>query len=157
KDEPPAYHDDQNDEIWTLDVGRDGPDIARHRLLRDREQRGEDLRLLYVALTRTMHQATVWWASDWQCHNSALGRLLFARDADGLVAREGICPPGDDDEVAARLDELAARASGRIAVERVVAPAGRRWAGEPRPAVALDVGTFDRTLDARWRRVSYSG
>ena len=62
QDEPPAYHDDQNDDAWTIDVGGNGPDIARHRRLRDREQRGEDLRLLYVALTRTMHQATVWWA-----------------------------------------------------------------------------------------------
>ena len=66
QDEPPAYHDDQNDDVWTIDVGGNGPDIARHRRLRDREQRGEDLRLLYVALTRTMHQATVWWAGSYE-------------------------------------------------------------------------------------------
>ena len=112
---------------------QDGPDIARHRRLRDREQRGEDLRLLYVALTRTMHQATVWWASSYESRNSSLGRLLFARDADGVVAAEGTHTP-DDDEVVARLEALAAQAPGRIAVERVEAPAGARWAGEPRPS-----------------------
>lgn len=155
QDEPPAYHDDQNNDTWTIDVGGNSPDIARHRRLREREQRGEDLRLLYVALTRTMHQATVWWAGAWQCHNSALGRLLFARDADGLVAAEGMHTP-DDDEVVARLESLVAQAPDGIAVERVEAPAGARWAGEPRRVVELDAGTFERTLDARWRRISYS-
>jgi exodeoxyribonuclease V beta subunit len=156
QDEPPAYHDDQNDDVWTIDVGGNGPDIARHRRLRDREQRGEDLRLLYVALTRTMHQATVWWAAAWQSHNSSLARLLFARDADGGVAAEGTHTP-DDDEVVSRLEALAAQAPGMIAVERIEASASARWVGEPRGAVELDVSTFERTLDARWRRVSYSG
>src|SRR5207248_9106317 len=114
-EEPPAYHDDQNDDVWTIDVGgKYAPDIARHRRLRDREQRGEDLRLLYVALTRTMHQAIVWWAGTSECHNSALGRLLFAREIDGAVAAEGTHTPSDD-EVAARLEALAAERPGRIA------------------------------------------
>ena len=154
--EPPAYHDDRNDDAWTIDVGGDGPDIARHRKLRNREQRGEDLRLLYVALTRTMQQATVWWAPAWQSHNSALGRLLFARDSDGVVAAAGTDVP-DDDEVASGLEALAARVPGRIAIERIETSAGERWAGEPRRAVHLDASTFERTLDATWRRASYSG
>jgi exodeoxyribonuclease V beta subunit len=155
QDEPPAYHDDQNDDIWTIDVGRNGPDIARHRLLRNHEQRGEDLRLLYVALTRTMHQATIWWAGAYQCHNSSLGRLLFARDADGVVAAEGTHTPNDD-EVVTRVAALATKTPERIAVERVEASAGARWAGEARQTIELDTATFERTLDARWRRVSYS-
>ena len=156
QDEPPAYHDDQNDDLWTIDVGgKHGPEIARHQRLRDREQRGEDLRLLYVALTRTMHQATVWWAGSYESRNSPLGRLLFARDEAGVVAAEGMHTP-DDDEVAERLEALAAQAPGRIAVERVEAPSGASWEGEPHLAVELDAATFERTLDARWRRASYS-
>jgi exodeoxyribonuclease V beta subunit len=157
ENEPPAYHDDRNDDLWTIDVGgKYAPDIARHRRLRDREQRGEDLRLLYVALTRTMHQATVWWAGAWPCHNSALGRLLFARDAGGGVAAEGTHTP-EDDEVVARFETLAARTPDRIAVERVGTPIAAHWPGEPQQAADLDAAAFERTLDARWRRVSYSG
>ena len=63
----------------------------------------------------------------------------------------------DDEDVAARFEELAATAPGRITVERVQAPTGARWAGEPRPPVELEAGRFQRALDARWRRVSYSG
>jgi exodeoxyribonuclease V beta subunit len=102
-----------------------------------------------------MHQATVWWAGAWQCHNSSLGRLLFARGADGVVAAEGTHTP-EDNEVAAALEVLAAQAPGRIAVERVEASAGAHWTGEPHRTVELDAATFDRTLDARWRRASYS-
>jgi exodeoxyribonuclease V beta subunit len=157
KDEPPAFHDDQNDGAWTIDVGGEtAPNIARHRRLRDHEQRGEDLRLLYVALTRTMHQATVWWAGSSQSQNSPLGRLLFARDADGFVAAESTQTPADDD-VRTCLEALAARVPGRIAVEKVEAPTTTRWIGEPRRAVELGAGSFERNLDARWRRVSYSG
>ena len=155
--EPPAYHDDGNDERWTIDVGGGGsPDIERHRRLRDNEERGEDLRLLYVALTRTMHQATLWWAGAWESQHSALGRLLFGREADGAVPPKGSHVPADED-VVARVEELAAQAPGRITVERVQAPTGARWLGEPRPPVELEAGQFQRALDARWRRVSYSG
>jgi exodeoxyribonuclease V beta subunit len=155
-DEPPAYHDDQNDDVWTIDVGgKDAPDISRHRRLRDQEQRGEDLRLLYVALTRAMHQAIVWSAGAWQSHNSPVGRLLFARDEEGVVAAEGTYTPTDD-EVAARFEAIAAQVPGRIAVERIEAPAGMHWTAEPRPTLELAAASFQRSLDGRWRRVSYS-
>ena len=155
--EPPAYHDDKNDDVWTIDVGGEqGPDFAGHEQLRDREQRGEDLRLLYVALTRTMHQAIVWWAGAWESQDSAVGRLLFARDSAGVIAAEGAQVPSDD-EVATCIEALAAKVPGKIAVERVTASAGGRWIGEPRGTVELDAATFMRTLDARWRRASYSG
>jgi exodeoxyribonuclease V beta subunit len=155
--EPPAYHDDGNDDAWTIDVGGEhSPEFDRHGGLRLGEQRGEDLRLLYVALTRTMHQATVWWAGAWESRHSALGRLLFAREVDGAVSSAGSYVPADDD-VVARFEQLAAAAPGTVTVERVEAPTGARWAGEPRPPVELEAGRFERALDARWRRVSYSG
>jgi exodeoxyribonuclease V beta subunit len=156
KDEPPAYHDDENDDAWTLDVGGDGPNIDRHRRLHVQEERGEDLRLLYVALTRTMHQATVWWTGSYDSRHSALGRLLFARDDDGAIAADGTRTPGDDD-FAAGIEALAERAQGCVALEVVPAPAGARWDSEPREAADLAAGRFDRTLDRRWRRFSYSG
>ena len=60
------------------------------------EQRGEDLRLAYVALTRAKHQAVVWWAGSFDSRNSALSRLLFARDDEGNVASSGAAVPSDD-------------------------------------------------------------
>ena len=53
------------------------------------EERGEDLRVAYVALTRARHQAVVWWAGTRDSRNSQLGRLLFARADDGEVLPNG--------------------------------------------------------------------
>ena len=49
----------------TLDVALEGTGYgATTRARSSREQRGEDLRLAYVALTRARHQAVVWWAGS---------------------------------------------------------------------------------------------
>ncbi|MCB1257240.1 MAG: UvrD-helicase domain-containing protein, partial [Microthrixaceae bacterium] len=44
----------------------------------------ENLRLLYVALTRSSHQVTAWWAPALNTAKSPLSRVLFARDEDGF-------------------------------------------------------------------------
>ena len=69
----------------TIDVGLAGEAYKRHKDQHVDEQRGEDLRLAYVALTRAKHQAVVWWAGSWNSRDSALSRLLFARDADRIT------------------------------------------------------------------------
>jgi len=43
------------------------------------EQRGEELRLAYVAITRARHQVVVWWARGYGSHDSALGHLSVSR------------------------------------------------------------------------------
>jgi exodeoxyribonuclease V beta subunit len=153
-DEPAVFHDAEGRR--TIDVGIDDPSSRRRWRRFVDEQRGEDLRLAYVALTRARHQAVVWWASAVDTRHSSLSRLLFARDPSGAVASYGSGQP-DDDEVVARFAELAAQAPGRIAVERTTAPAGVRWTGRPAPATDLEARSFGRGLDTRWRRTSYTG
>jgi exodeoxyribonuclease V beta subunit len=97
----------------------------------------------------------IWWAGSWDSRNSPLGRLLFARDADGAVASEGATTPTDDDAVAC-FEALAERAPGQIAVERSRLGMPAAWAGPPPPASALEAAVFGRTLDWQWRRTSYS-
>ena len=86
---PVAFHDPDAGDRRTIDVGLEGPDFDKHKRQELVEQRGEDLRLAYVALTRAQHQAVVWWVAAWNCRDSALGRLLFAREADGTVPADG--------------------------------------------------------------------
>ncbi len=61
-------------------------DFAIHQKMELDESRGEDLRLLYVALTRAQHQAVLWWAGVQDSQHSPLARLLFDRGPSGLVA-----------------------------------------------------------------------
>ena len=153
--EPVAYHDPDAGDRRTIDVGLDGPDYARHREQALVEQRGEDLRLAYVALTRAQHQAVVWWAGSKDSRNSPLGRLLFARAEDGTIAPAGKTTPADA-AVAERLRELAATTAGCIAVEASELGAPTSWRGLPEERAELRAARFDRELDRGWRRTSYS-
>ena len=54
----------------TIDVGLGGAGYKRHKDWHIEEQRGEDLRLAYVALTRAKHQAVIWWAASWNSKDS---------------------------------------------------------------------------------------
>lgn len=149
-DAPPLYHEDGE---RCIDVGgptRPGYDlnVSRHVA----EERGEDLRLAYVALTRARHQVVVWWAPTYGAAESALGTLLFAPHTTRGVLD---ATPGDD-QARTILDVLAQQAHGAISVELASGPTEDRWSPEASEPVALDVRPFDRSVDHTWRRTSYS-
>jgi len=153
--QPVFFHDPDAGEQRTIDVALAGPEFERHGERYILEQRGEDLRLAYVALTRARNQAVLWWAGSWDSRNSPLTRLLFARDADGNVAASGAFTP-DDAAAVARFEALAAQAPGRISIERSTLGIPGFWSPPlPEPA-ELGAAVFDRGLDRRWRRTSYS-
>ena len=156
KPQPPVFfHDPQAGDARTIDVSLEGPEFAHHREQHTSEQRGEDLRLAYVALTRARHQVIVWWAGSWDTRNSPLTRLLFSRDEDGNVAADGSSTPTDQ-ALGARLQKLAEAAPGCISVERATLAIPSAWR-PPVPEVAqLSAAAFERGLDLRWRRTSYS-
>lgn len=65
-----------------------GPeDKARHAVAAA-EALGENLRLLYVALTRARHQTIVWWTPVSSAARAGLTRVLFARDDGGNLDGE---------------------------------------------------------------------
>ena len=152
---PVSFHDPSAGDRLTIDVGLDSPGFRGHADQHRVEQRGEDLRLAYVALTRAKHQAVIWWAGSWDCGHSPLGRLLFATDADGNVAPDGTAAPTDAaaDE---RFQQLAEQAPGCVSVERSTLGLATTWSPPAQPPVDLLAARFDRQLDLRWRRTSYS-
>ncbi len=154
--EPVSFHDPARGNEHTIDVGLEGRGWSAHVRQHRVEQRGEDLRLAYVALTRARHQAVIWWAPSKDSRNSPLVRLLFNRDAGGNVAPDGGAAPPADAAVDERLRALAARAPGRIAVERSSPAPLATWSPPASPAADLTAASFDRRLDLRWRRTSYS-
>jgi exodeoxyribonuclease V beta subunit len=153
--QPVFFHDPEAGDARTIDVSLAGAAYSRHREQYVVEQRGEDLRLAYVALTRARNQAVVWWAGSWDSRNSPLGRLLFARDADGNVAATGASTP-DDAVATERFEALARAAPGCISVERSRLGLPTSWSGPPLEPAELTAAVFDRGLDWGWRRTSYS-
>jgi exodeoxyribonuclease V beta subunit len=155
--EPVVYHDETREVPRVLDVGSgpDSPSYRQHAQMAHDEQRGEDLRLLYVALTRARHQAVIWWVRAKDSEHSPLGRLLMFRDGQGHVLASGKFSPKDA-EVQRRFEEVAARAPGCVSVERCTRFDPARWDGLTTSTGELSVARFDRRLDVVWRRTSYS-
>jgi exodeoxyribonuclease V beta subunit len=154
--QPPVFfHDPQAGDARTIDVSLEGPEFARHRDQFTSEQRGEDLRLAYVALTRARHQVVIWWAGSWDSRNSPLGRLVFSRDEHGGVPPSGSFTP-DDAAVDARWRKLGERVPGCISVERTSLGMPAAWRPPLPPVASLSASAFCRGLDLRWRRTSYS-
>lgn len=154
----PVFHDDSGRRV--ADVGGDGsPHYKEHQELVRREQLGEDLRLLYVALTRARHQAILWWVpASGSTERSPLARLLFCRGRDGRVLTQ--CTKAslpDEEATLQRLAEIAGRAPETIAVELTPPrPVIERWAERPTESEELATARFDRGLDRRWVRTSYT-
>jgi exodeoxyribonuclease V beta subunit len=158
--EPVVFHDSGDGDRRKLDVGGDIEDLAYgvHYNASKVERRGEDLRHLYVALTRAKHQAVIWWAGVRDCQHSALGRLLLMRGPSGDVNSSGRPSEPKDEEVEAELRRLAARAPGLISVEHCGAVTSARFGrGSPiGPPPDLSAASFGRHLDLEWRRSSYT-
>jgi exodeoxyribonuclease V beta subunit len=155
KAQPVFFHDPRAGDARKIDVSLEGADYDAHRDQFVREQRGEDLRLAYVALTRARHQIVLWWAGSYDSRNSPLGRLLFARDERGEIAPAGRSVPGDA-AVAERLRALGERAPGCVRVERAELGLPAAWSPPAAEVSELRAAAFDRRLDLRWRRTSYS-
>lgn len=146
-DEPAVFHD--HDGRRALAVGRGGPLRDQQAALAADERAEEELRLLYVALTRARHQVVAWWAPH-DARTSAISRILLGCDpATGQVARRLAMTPGTGDIA----DALRARG---IAVEPATGADDRRYDAPSSPAAPLSVRAFDRNFDRHWARTSYS-
>ncbi len=142
-----------------LDVGGpEAPGYADHRRRCEAEEAGEELRLLYVALTRAQSQVVAWWAPAYGTAAAPLHRMVLGRTPGSAeVPARSEVPP--DPVVLHRLREWASAAGpGLIEIEPVRAAAAATLRSErDRPgAVELAAARFTRTIDHDWRRTSYS-
>ncbi|MFI9408987.1 UvrD-helicase domain-containing protein [Nocardia gamkensis] len=150
------FHADDGTRV--LDVGgADAPGYAGRKARSEAEEAGEELRLLYVALTRAMCQIVAWWAPAISTAASPLHRMVFGRaDRDAVVANRAGVPA---DAVAAQsLSAWAQTAGAAISVTAVAGTGdvGIRRARTAPGQGALAAARFDRVLDQQWRRTSYS-
>ncbi len=157
---PVVFHDPAEGERRKLDVGGERGDrvYEAHFQASRADKRGEDLRHLYVALTRAKHQTVIWWAGARDSEHSALGRLLIARDAAGDVEAEGRASEAKDPKIEAELRRRAQLAPGLMSVERCSDRPSRPLPprGEQQVAAGLGIASFRRQLDLNWRRSSYT-
>ncbi|MDZ5619674.1 UvrD-helicase domain-containing protein [Nocardioides sp. HM23] len=137
-----------------IDVGGSGRQWAGSLAAHQAEDAGEDLRKLYVALTRAQSQVVTWWAPADGTERGALTRILFGRrPGDREVPPSALVHP---DERAAHILGLIETQYGGPAAE--VAEAATTRLGAPgSDDQPLAARAFGRAIDTEWRRTSYSG
>ncbi|GAA4346358.1 UvrD-helicase domain-containing protein [Angustibacter luteus] len=150
------FHDGAGHRV--LHIG--GAEDQHYAAARDRhlaEERGEDLRLLYVALTRASSQVVAWWAASRNSGSGPLSRMVLGEWGSGQQPPDRVTVAADP-KVVAKLADLAEGSQGTIEVEQVdAAPRLVRWRAPAVEDAALSVGSLRRHLDLTWRRTSYSG
>jgi len=151
---PVYFHDAEQGNRRAIDVGISGHEYRDHLAQYEREERGEELRLAYVALTRARHQVVLWWAGGWKAGDAPLTRLALSQDDKGNVRLSG--PTPSDRVVFERFEQIAAGAAGAVAVEWSRQRTPARYSGAGAPAAELDVARLERRLDLAWRRTSYT-
>ncbi|MGL5405647.1 MAG: UvrD-helicase domain-containing protein [Propionibacteriaceae bacterium] len=132
-----------------LDVGASSATVERKEryLAGLDENRGEDLRTLYVALTRAQSRVTMWWAPSANLGASSLHRTLSAgtkNDINPLASYP--------------ITELAElQIPDDIAVQYVQSSATLSPPRTPTPQLGDSVAArAQRQIDQSWRRTSYS-
>ncbi len=145
------FHDDTGHRC--LDVSRAGSQWPTHEDRHRLEEAGEELRDLYVALTRAQSQVVTWWAPTPNTVCGGLHRLLFGRTPDTTNVPDRV-EVKDDGYVAAVLDKLAELGGPQPESAEIAPPV------EPTGVPGAEDFTargFDRGVDVDWRRTSYSG
>ena len=158
----PRFHDPRADGALTvqLDPASDPDAVA----LATREALAEELRLLYVALTRAKHRVSVVWGASKGAEGSALGYLLHQGGAGGgdggaVAVRARIKDELDDGAMRAELEALCARAAsagGTMWVRELAAATTERWSRSD-AAPVLSVRAATRRFDEARRTSSFSG
>ena len=132
---------------FDLAKGKSWPDKegAADRARRaEQEAEGENLRLLYVALTRARHHTILWWTRARSSSSTGLARVLFARDGGRIDPEqfgEAKVVLPDDVDALGRLMPIIDRAGGTI----VAAVHGRssnradRWVDPDTVAPTVDL------------------
>jgi exodeoxyribonuclease V beta subunit len=145
------YH--QADGTRMLDVSGGGPGWAAHEQAHLHEEAGEELRDLYVALTRAQSQVVAWWAPTANTVNGGLHRVIFGRQPDQPVVPDTV--PVKDDDYATKVLGLLAELGGPSPEPSEIATATPEPPRTDTPDLAARL--FDRDVDVEWRRTSYSG
>ena len=155
------FHDPSDASRLKLDIGSSHRDA--HLVLAQREVFAENLRLLYVALTRAQHRCTVVWGAFRSAEDSALGYVLHqpqpVKGDPRAATKERIksfIRARDDRSMRADLEALAASAPGCIEVTDLSMKPSGRYTPTEEEAAPLHCRTATRELRRTWRVSSFS-
>ena len=156
KDEPPRYHDEQDD--WRLNLVLTDED-QRAGELAERESLAENIRLLYVALTRAKHRAYLYWGPFKDVGSSAVAYTLHAPEETGqdiVDTTETHFRSLSDNHLRTDLEALAEQSGGTIQIVQFAAMPGIPYQKPPGNDIPLAGRTFTGQIPPADRIASFS-
>lgn len=154
------FHDPANDDRLTADLS--GDKDSPNRIRAQNEMLAENLRMLYVAVTRAKKRCYLAWGRISTAETSAPAYLLRSGpedendDSDWASRLRAEFKALGDDEVRSRLDGLAAASDGTIVIRPLPEQPATRVANAGRPSRQLTCREFRGSIDSTWSLTSYS-
>jgi len=153
------FHDPESDYQAVLDLGSEQQPRARE--LAERERLAENLRLLYVGLTRAEQRCYLGWGLINTAEDSALAWLLHqppgaSSEADWVVAVQAHYKTLNADALRQQLSDLAQQAPACIRVSQPPVLPGQRYRSPTTEGLTLQARHFIGSLDGHWRIESFT-
>ena len=144
------FHDQDSNEL-TLDLASGQQD--EHRLLAQKEDLAERLRLFYVAVTRAKHLCVMTWGRIKNADQSAPAWLLH----QAASAEPEVSMPEELEQIRGQLESLADASGGRMEVRDLPEPTGMTFQPAAEKTEQLRAAKPGSRVLHDWRQVSYSG
>jgi len=153
------FHDPARNFRVTLDLGSDHVD--HHRLAARTETLAENLRLLYVALTRAKYRCYTAWGRIHQAETAALAYLIhgngLSRHTDPVTAMARQMQEISDEHFSKDIHRLVRRGEGHITTKRIESNPARSRRATETPTPVLNRRSFRTAIDGSWNITSYTG
>jgi exodeoxyribonuclease V beta subunit len=157
-EEAVIYHEKGDGLEMTLDLGSDSKEA--HRIIAEEELLAENLRLLYVAVTRAIHRCYLVWGRFNEAESSAPAYLFHhpgeQGEKDVLTALKERFAGLTDKEMMAALEEIGSRSHGTFSVSEMPEGSSDTYGPLVRPSASLNMRTFSGKIDRQWRVSSFS-
>ncbi|CDG19051.1 exodeoxyribonuclease V subunit beta [Xenorhabdus doucetiae] len=155
KQKQAVYHDRHNFEAH-LNISHDDEMLKKALELADEERLAEDLRLLYVALTRSVYHCSVGVAPLIKGNRGKAGDTDLHLSALGYLLQKG--QQGDAALLVNSLNELADDCGDNsIEVKRLGEITDSQWRSQGENSLSLAARKLRRAVRDDWRVTSYSG
>ncbi|MCD6153155.1 MAG: exodeoxyribonuclease V subunit beta [Syntrophobacterales bacterium] len=155
---PFMFHNEGDRRMLTFDLGSEK--MAENRVFAEKEQLAENLRLLYVALTRAKKRCYLVWGRFNKAETSAPAYLFhrpeLRESRDVITGMEKRFKTLDDDTLLAELKNIQDKAGGTISISEMPIEKGGKTSPAPDKAVTLVCRNFSGDIDSSWRLSSFS-
>jgi len=155
---PFTFHDELNNMRLTLDLGSPGMD--ENRVLAEKEELAENLRLLYVALTRAKSRCYFVWGRFRDSETSAPAYLFHQQASwkgkNVVNSVEERLKSLSDKDMLSELKILVNKSDGIIRLSEMPTETGEKYSPLPGKKVALSSRTFSGNIDRQWHILSFS-